>query len=566
MPNRRFAAQLASALADLGVEHACVSPGSRNAPLLAGLAAESRIRKWPLIDERSAGFFALGLAKATGKPVVLACTSGTAATEYHPAIVEASQSDTPLLILTADRPPELRNVGAPQTIDQVSLYGTAVRLFADALPPDDVTDPQAAAEIAIDIWSHAIAEPPGPVHLNMPFREPLLEGDPSQPAPPVAMPSAPEQPETDLTEIASLISGRRGLIIAGQETDQSFPDLCTRLAAVTGFPIFADPLSGLRFGNHAQDHVLGYGDQLAAAGTFDRLEPEVVLRFGPVPTSKPAWSWLANHPEVDQVLIDRQSRDATRSATTVIEMPPVVAARAIANHVTVGAPKSWLADWNSLDTAAGELIRQELKTADFPNEPAVARAVAEMAPTGTILTIGSSMPIRDLDAYAGKRPTPLRVFGNRGANGIDGVLSAALGAAASGANTVALVGDVSLFHDVNALGTAAKLDLPITVVVINNNGGGIFHFLDHSDPGVLEPETFETYLATPHELDFATIAGALGVASYEVEDLATLRALLSTEADHPRLVQVRTERRANRDLHTQLSARVAELIRSQPTG
>ncbi len=565
MPNRRFARQLASALADLGVAHACISPGSRNAPLLDGLAGEPRIRKWPLHDERSAGFFALGLAKATGNPVVLACTSGTAAAEYLPAVIEASQSDTPLLVLTADRPPELREVGAPQTIDQVSLYGTAVRLFADALPPDEISDEQAAGEVAVDIWAHATAEPPGPVHLNLPFREPLLEsergGIDSAPAPPIAAPAASAMPETDLAEVAARLTGRHGVIVAGRENDLSFPGACAQLAAAAGFPIFADPLSGLRFGDHDLTHVLGYGDQLAAAGALDRLRPEVVLRFGPVPTSKPVWSWLERHTEVDQILIDRQSRDATRSAATVIEMPPASAARSISSHLSAPTPDAWVAGWTRLDAAAAELIAREIQSATFPNEPAIARIVTESAPAGTLLTVGSSMPIRDTDAFAGKSETPLRVFGNRGTNGIDGVVSAALGAAAAGHHAVVLVGDVSMLHDLNSLRTAALLRLPITIVVVNNDGGGIFHFLEHGDSALLDPDVFETYLATPHGTDFVAVAEALGIEGFRVDDVATLQSLIAEKTARPRLVEIATDRRANRDLHRHVTTQMAELIR-----
>jgi len=570
MPNRRFASHLASALADLGIEHACLSPGSRNTPLLAGLAGEDRIHKWPILDERSAGFFALGLAKATGKPVVLACTSGTAAAEYHPAVVEASQSDTPLLVLTADRPPELRNVGAPQTIDQVSLFGTAVRLFADALPPDEMGDDQAAAEMAIDIWAHATAEPPGPVHLNLPFREPLLAPAPrldgSPQIPTIELPPTAEIPAIDLFDVGDRLTGRRGLIIAGREGDPSFPAACAQLAAATGFPVIADPLSGLRFGTHDLSHTLGYGDQLVAAGALDQLRPEVILRFGPVPTSKPVWSWLAGNTDVDQILIDRQSRDATRSAATVIEMPPAVAAGAIAEESLTRAPDSWLAGWTDLDAAAADLLAEELQAAAFPNEPNIARVVAEMAPAGTILTVGSSMPIRDLDGYAGKHATSLRVFGNRGANGIDGVVSAGLGTAAAGHNAVVLVGDVSMFHDANALGTAAQLELPVTVVVVNNDGGGIFHFLDHSDSTVLDAAVFDKYLATPHATDFVAVAEAFGIEGHQINDVAGLQGLVAEPPSRPRLVQITTDRRANRDLHRHLSIRLAELIRLQPAG
>ncbi len=561
MSNRRFTSALASALADLGVEHACISPGSRNTPLIAGLAAEDRIRKWTLIDERSAGFFALGLAKATERPVVLACTSGTAAAEYHPAVIEASQSSVPLLVLTADRPEELRNVGAPQTIDQISLYGTAVRMFADALAPDAATPTDAPADIAIDIWAHATATPPGPVHLNLPFREPLLEVAEGLEFDTVVPPQEPAPAPLLLSEISSRLDGQNGLIVAGRNNDPAFPEACAELAAATGFPIIADPLSGLRFGTHPLDHVLSCGDQLAAAGALESLRPEVVVRFGPVPTSKPVWAWLQNHPEIDQILIDDQSRDATGSAATILEIPAATAAAAIAAGVETVARASWMEAWTALDVAAGKLVARSLDQAVFPNEPATAAIVTRFAPDDSILTVGSSMPIRDVDAFGGVGSRPLRVFGNRGANGIDGIVSAALGAAASGANAIALLGDVSMFHDLNSLGAAVQLNLPITIIVINNDGGGIFEFLPQADPSLLDPKTFETYLTTPHATDFVRLAQAFGLEAHDVDDPDALAGLIARPPTRPRLVQIATDRRANLELHRRITAELRGLIK-----
>ncbi|MGA9597411.1 MAG: 2-succinyl-5-enolpyruvyl-6-hydroxy-3-cyclohexene-1-carboxylic-acid synthase [Acidimicrobiia bacterium] len=561
MHNRGFAFALASALADLGIDHVCISPGSRNTPLIAGFAAEPRIKKWVILDERSAGFFALGLARATGVPVALACTSGTAAVEYHPAVVEAGLGDVPLLVLTADRPEELRGRGAPQTIDQISLYGTAVRMFADALAPDEDTAAGAPTDIAIDIWAHATAVPPGPVHLNLPFREPLLARDePVTATVTPLLPPATEEPP-DLAGIAGRLEGKRGVIVAGRSNDVDFATACSTLAAALGFPVFADPLSGLRFGAHDLTNVLGYGDRLAAAGALDELAPEVVLRFGPVPTSKPIWQWLEDHPDVDQILIDTQSRDATDSASTVLEIEPTIVAAALGAAVGRRSPVDWLEAWRSLDTRVAQRVDDQVTAAAFPNEPAVARAVAAAAPPHSAITLGSSMPIRDVDAFGGKSDRQLRVFGNRGANGIDGLVSTALGAAAAGLNSVVLLGDVALFHDLNALGTACQLGLPITIVVVNNNGGGIFHFLPQNDPAVLDPAVFETFLATPHGTDFPDLATAFGIESHDVTEASELGSLIAIVPSAPRLIQVSTDRTANVELHRRITRAVRELIR-----
>jgi 2-succinyl-5-enolpyruvyl-6-hydroxy-3-cyclohexene-1-carboxylate synthase len=561
MHNRGFAFSLASALADLGVEHVCISPGSRNTPLIAGFAAVRRIRKWVILDERSAAFFALGLARATRTPVALACTSGTAAVEYHPAIVEAGLSDVPLLVLTADRPDELRGRGAPQTIDQISLYGTAVRMFADALAPDETTEAETPAEIAFDIWAHATAVPPGPVHLNLPFREPLLGRKEAVAAALTPRPPAAAEEPLDLTAIVARLEGRRGIVVAGRSNDGDFAAACSALAGSLGFPIFADPLSGLRFGTHDLDNVLSHGDHLATAGALDVLSPEVVLRFGPVPTSKPVWQWLENHPDIDQILFDIQSRDATNSARTVLEIEPGRGAAALNTNTSVRSPEDWLDRWQSLDATVATYVSGLLDGAAFPNEPGVARVITTAAPPNSAITLGSSMPIRDVDGFGGKSDRPLQMFGNRGANGIDGLVSTALGAAAAGLNSIVLLGDVALFHDLNALGTARQLGLPLTIVLVNNNGGGIFHFLPQNDPAVLDPAVFETYLATPHGTDFLALAEAFGVEAHNVTDETELSSLLTVTPSAPRLIQVRTDRTENVDLHRRIIGAVRELVR-----
>lgn len=559
-PNLSFATALASALADLGIQHACLSPGSRNTPLIAGFATETRIRKWPLLDERSAGFFATGLARATGRPVALVCTSGSAAAEYHPAVVEAGQGDVPLIVLTADRPPELRGVGAPQTIDQISLYGSSVRLFIDAPTPDHTTTGDETAALALTAWRASTGSTPGPVHVNLPFREPLL-GSLAPPTPePIGPPTADTVAPLDLSPLAGTLDGRSGIIVAGRSTDPDFPEACAALADVTGYPIIADPLSGLRHGSHSLDRVLAAGDALVAAGVFDHLPPDLVVRFGPVPTSKPTWSWLENHPEVEQLLIDVESRDATNSASSILAIPPTAAARSLAVIATKAAPPEWTNRWLIIDAAVTKAIADATAMASFPNEPTIARIVVENAPTGANVTIGSSMPIRDVDTFGGKSNRALRLFGNRGTNGIDGVVSAALGSAATGHPAIALVGDVAMFHDLNALGTATQLGLPLTVVVVHNDGGGIFHFLPHHDPGILDPATFESYLSTPHGTDFVQVATALGLEAHYVDQTTELARLISRTSKRPRLIQLRTDRDQNVALHREAAAIVQDMV------
>jgi 2-succinyl-5-enolpyruvyl-6-hydroxy-3-cyclohexene-1-carboxylate synthase len=559
-PNLVFCHGLAAALADLGVEHACVSPGSRNTPLIAGFAGEPRIRKWPILDERSAGFFGIGLARATGKPVAVICTSGSAAAEYHPAVIEARQSDAPLLVLTADRPPELRGVGAAQTIDQIALYGSSPVLFVDAPPPDDSTTAQDGVALATRVVAAARAES-GPVHMNLPFREPLLGvGSISGPAP-VTPPPTQEPPSPDLGRVARRLDGRRGLIVVGRSNDPGLPTAVDALAKATGAPVIADPLSGLRYGA-TSDLVLACGDALATAGLLDELVPDYVIRLGHIPTSKSVWGWLERNPQVLQVLAGTAGQDATRSASELVPHTSRTVATALAAAIESATSEQWARSWLTADRIAAQAISESVDHLPFPNEPAIARLVMNHASNGASITLGSSMPIRDVDTFGGKNQRNLRVFGNRGTNGIDGVASAATGAAAAGVQSIALLGDVSMFHDLNILGTAAQLDLPITYVVINNDGGGIFHFLPQAQPELLDPAVFETYLGTPHGTDFVAVARALGIAAERIERGEDLAAALQTEPSGPGLYELRTDRSANLAAHRSAAAAVEAALRS----
>jgi 2-succinyl-5-enolpyruvyl-6-hydroxy-3-cyclohexene-1-carboxylate synthase len=353
-PNLLFCSGLASALADLGVGHACVSPGSRNTPLIAGLAAEPRIRKWPILDERSAGFFGVGLARATQTPVALVCTSGSAAAEYHPAVVEASQGEVPLIVLTADRPPELRGIGAAQTIDQVGLYGSSPVHAVDVAPPEASTTAQQAADLALEMVTAALTAA-GPVHINLPFREPLLEAGQIARFPPVSPPPTTEPFIPDLTRLAGQLNGQRGLIVVGRSNDLTLPGAVDALAGAAGAPVLADPLSGLRFGTPG-DLVLQCGDALAAAGLLDELVPDYVIRLGHIPTSKPIWTWIERNPQVPQFLAGTAGMDATRSATELLELSSRIAAVALREAIDTPAPPDWADFWLTADRTAARVM------------------------------------------------------------------------------------------------------------------------------------------------------------------------------------------------------------------
>ncbi len=496
-------------LARCGLQHACTSPGSRSTPVVLSLVREPRIRAWSHIDERCAGFFALGAAKASGRPVALTCTSGTAAANFAPAVIEAFQARVPLLVLTADRPPELREVGAGQAIDQLKLYGGAVKWFFEV----GVYEAAPARlrwirQLACRAYWTALEGRPGPVHLNFPLHEPLvLEGPlPADPVPGradgrpwVTRVSTPHGPNPARRELPP-----RGVIVAGRdERDGELGVAAADLAQRAGYPLLADPLSGARHGSTA---IARYDLLLRGPAFAERMAPELVIRVGDLPTSKPLRAWLAGLTDAEQLALDPEAawQDPAAAVTEIEAGAPRDALDAL---VAAGAPDpSWLADWKAADHAATEAIEDAL--GDQLSEPLVAARLGEWLSPGTILFVASSMPIRDVELYFPSRQALPRVLSNRGANGIDGTVSSAFGAAAvSGRPVVLLIGDVALLHDVGGLLAARRLDLALTIVLLNNDGGGIFHFLPVSG----QQDAFEEHVATPHGVSFEQVAALYGL-------------------------------------------------------
>ncbi|MEA2022845.1 MAG: 2-succinyl-5-enolpyruvyl-6-hydroxy-3-cyclohexene-1-carboxylic-acid synthase, partial [Actinomycetota bacterium] len=527
-PAEALTTRLAGALADLGLRHAVISPGSRSTPLALAFAAEPRITGHVLLDERSAGFFALGIAKQAGVPTALVCTSGTAAAHYLPSVVEAGQARVPLLVLTADRPPELRGVAAPQTIDQIDLYGSAVRMFHDVGVPDEVIA-DGAASLALRAWSAALDAPQGPVHLNFPFREPLAS--PTEAVEPTTLRhhrGEVQLPPEALVGLGERLSSRRALIVAGGYQRPGFAAATAMLSGEASIPVLAD--IQCRFPSPS---TIVHGDLLATAGFLREYEPEIIVRVGHIPTSRPIWSWLQETGAEQITLDDAGSRDPLDTATVAYRADPAVTFADLCGHVAP-APASWLPTWQAADRAVGLAVDRVLETEHFPNEPAIARAAWESTPAGATIYAASSMPIRDLDSFSGSTRGEIATLSNRGANGIDGLLSAAAGSSASdGRRVVVLAGDLSALHDATALGVIAGLDLPITIVAVNNDGGGIFHFLPQADR--LTSDRFEMLFGTPHGHSLTRIAEAFGVPSREVTDERDLRAAIAT-ADGPSLI------------------------------
>lgn len=554
--NYHFTVPLVAALARLGVAHAAVTPGSRNTPLALALAQHPAIRDWAHHDERSAAFFSLGLAKATRTPVVVTCTSGTAVAELFPALTEARYGRVPLIALTADRPGNLVGTGAPQTIDQRGIFGPIPKWTGDVEVDADAADP---VQLAGAMMAAAIEHPPGPVHLNLRFSEPLVP-DGELPIPPpepgtARMPAPPTRVEVP-PDLAALLGGKRLLVICGPQDDPGLADVLTRWATEAGVPIIADPLSLLRAGPHDRSRVVACGDALSWSGFLDRARPEVVLRVGALPTSKPIWSWLADHPEVPQVLVDRTGWDDPTGRTRMVRADPA----ALFDRLGIEpAPPGWAERWAEADGAAAAALRDAEAALHFPTEPGIARAVAESIPSGSVLHAASSMPIRDLDTMFPSTERRVRITSNRGVNGIDGFLSSGLGIAAAGVGpTYLLAGDLSALHDLTAVATAARLGLPVLIVVINNDGGGIFHLLPQAG---FEEAVFERHWGTPHGIDFVASATALGVAAEALTERGALTEAVSRPPDRPRLIELATDRKANVEVHRRLREAVSAAVR-----
>jgi 2-succinyl-5-enolpyruvyl-6-hydroxy-3-cyclohexene-1-carboxylate synthase len=547
-----------------------------------------------LLDERAAGFFAVGLAKASRRPVAVLCTSGTAAVNLAPAVVEAFYGRVPLIVLTADRPPELRDRGAPQTIDQLRLYGSQVKWFAEVPVVGDAADELAhVRSLAGRAATAALAAPSGPVHLNVALREPLIQASPLGPlandshdrtvlprkgAPFVdAIGGRPTLAAADITALAARMAAtERGLIVAGPQDDLDLPAALARLAAATGYPIIADPLSQARIGPHDRSHVVARGDLLARPGRWiDVHRPELILRFGAMPTSKPILQMLqATRPALLVVDGGGGWRESALLPATFVHADEALLADALAAElrgrsvIEASADSRWTSDWLAADRAAagalgGWLARPPASTE--PLEPLPFTLLADMLPDGGILWVGSSMPVRDMDTYLPGGPRAIRCYSNRGANGIDGVVSSALGAAAADSGPVVLVvGDVSFLHDLNALVTARLHHLSATIVLVNNDGGGIFSFLPQAstdDPGVGLPDAYEELFGTPHGIDFGPIVRALG-AAHAVAGPEELGAALarSIGAVGVQVIEIRTERARNLALHRQATAAVAAAV------
>jgi 2-succinyl-5-enolpyruvyl-6-hydroxy-3-cyclohexene-1-carboxylate synthase len=556
-------------LARCGMRAACTSPGSRCAPLVLTLAREERLDCYSHVDERCAGFFALGLAKASGLPVAVTCTSGTAAAELLPAAIEAFQARVPLLLLTADRPPELRENGAGQAIDQLKLFGSAAKWFVE------VGTHQASPErlrwirtLACRAYWTALEGRPGVVHLNFPLREPLVTDEPL-PAEETGRPSGepyvhrPPMPAGDETQLRELVvQAKRGVVVAGRcERDTPLGQAAAAFCEAAGWPLLADPLSGARRGNAAIAHydALLRDDTLAA-----ELHPDLVIRVGDLPVSKPLRTWLANLDDARQVALDPEGawQDPASVLSDSLALEPAAALAGLVSKPPA-TDTDWLAEWRAADEQAAEAINGVL-AGEKISEPGVAAELGVLLGETATLFVASSMPVRDIETFWPVRTDAPRVLCNRGANGIDGTVSSAFGAAAAtDGPVVLLIGDVALAHDIGGLLAAPRLGLKLTIVLVDNEGGGIFDFLPVSRATMAQDDIYTDHVATPTGINFAQAAELYGLAYERIETIPALRAALE-QALQPQtastIVHVKTDRATNVHLHRRVWQAVSRAL------
>jgi 2-succinyl-5-enolpyruvyl-6-hydroxy-3-cyclohexene-1-carboxylate synthase len=576
-------------LADRGLRDVVCSPGSRSTPLILCADAERRLRCQVQVDERSAGYFALGLAKAQRRAVALICTSGSAAANFLPAITEAFFDGVALVVLTADRPPELRDRGAGQTIDQIRLYGDHVRWSADLPVPDEV-DTDHARYAARRAVAAAVGPPRGPVHLNVPLREPLeppagmMPGRHPEPAGagpidnPDPAPAAVAAP-VEAVALARLVRGTdRGLLAVGP-SDLPAGDVETlkRLAAVAGWPVIADAASGVRAGISLGATVVAGGHHLASADAFwERHRPDVIVRIGHPTAGRTlreglaAWgseTWLVDpldrweEPTTVPAGLWRSPIGALSRAT--LELLDAAGGDPVA--AAGRAESSWVRSWSDAEATTQRTITEVLAAGPFL-EAGLARSLGEMLGEGTILYVSNSMPVRDMDAFGAPHPNAPRIVAHRGTNGIDGVVSAAAGAATCTAPVVLLAGDLALLHDIGGLLGAARLGVDMTIVVPNNDGGGIFSFLPIA--GTIPDATFKRFFLTPHGTDLAALMAGLGIRHMRATNPSELHQALEDSQAAPGigLIEVPIEAAANvaqhRDVEQAIRAALAGIDRS----
>lgn len=561
------------------IRHACVSPGSRSAPLAVALHEHPDLEVTVHLDERSAAFFALGIGKATGSPAILVCTSGTAAANYLPAIIEASLARVPMIVLTADRPPESRQAGESQTCDQVHLYGRYPRFFQDLPVPEPTLDLlRQAPAIAAHGAASACSPVPGVAHLNVPFREPLaptpheperiaelestlrgsLRENPGRPRIVLRGPTSPSSLGRSID--ARIREARRGLVLIGPTAGRSIEvEHLQAFARDVPFPVCTDITSELRFVEDPQIDRVEHADLLFRAETIARVPPDLVIRIGGMPTSKAVRQYLLRHrPPTLLVQQDADRIDPDATASWTLEASGAELA-SMAGEWTQSAHEAERGAWSEHLRAAGRLARETIDRGSAPLEAQAISAAVATLPEGGSVFFANSLPIRWADAYLGASPIRLRPFASRGVNGIDGIPSTAFGIAyATGAPLLLVTGDLAFLHDLGGLRAHRTLGVPLMILLLNNNGGGIFSHL----PIANFPELFEPLFGTPHDGDLGAAARVFGLDHLVVEEFDQIRTTCTDgfAKGGVKVIELRTKRAEMAKQHQRVAEQVAQTL------
>lgn len=559
----RYVANFVDELSKSGLTDVVISPGSRSTPLAMTFAEHPAIKEWVIVDERSAAFFGLGLAKQTNRPVALVCSSGTAAANYFPAIVEAHQSRVPLIALTADRPHELRDVGAPQAIDQIKLYGDYVKDFHEMALPEATSGMLAYARTkAARAVNQAISGNPGPIHLNFPFREPLvpdftvehLWGEPIRTPYTSWYEGKKRLPEELVHHLAAKLSlHARGVIVCGPQVDDDFAEAVTLFAEAFGLPVLADPLSQVRTGHHSKRNIIeGYDAFLRNEEIRRALKPDFIIRFGAMPVSKAYMSYVKENQDVNQYVVESHDgyREPVGNSTEFIIADPIMLCSDLVEVGSINSAQNsaWLDKWQEMNKITTTHVTEA--TDAVITEGDAVKQLLQVIPDKSSLYVGNSMAIRDVDTFLLASDKRLNLLANRGANGIDGMVSSGVGAAASGEPVTLLLGDLSFYHDMNGLLAAKHYQLNITILLVNNNGGGIFSFL----PQAAQEKHFEALFGTPVDIEFQKAIEMYGGSYHAPRSSSELAVALRTSYSEQGLsvVEVRTDRKQNLDWHRRL--------------
>lgn len=549
------------------------------------VARDDRFERFVHLDERSAGYFALGIGRATGMPAAVITTSGTAAANLHPAVIEAFHAEVPLIVLTADRPHRLRSADANQAIEQIRLFGTHVREFHEVAPPSaDEPALRHLRTLAARAVSVAAGPPAGPVHLNFPFDKPLepvrgADGEPPEGRPVTREPGgwreedpyvrvvrgSPSVPEEAVEHVARLFRSRRNgiLVVGANATPEETGRAAGRLSAATGFPLLADPLSGARFGGAGRNVIGGYDLFLRDPEIRKRMRPDLILRVGATPTSASLTSLLEESTEARQIVVDPGGRwkDHLSVASEYVEADAAEFFQAVSGRLSnTIASDSWRKGWARVEEVTQAEVRASLSAGLFEGV-VVAEAVAGVSARANLF-ISNSMPVRDLDAFVAPTDEVVHVYGNRGASGIDGIVSSSLGVqVGTGRKTVAVLGDIAMYHDMNGLLAAAKYGLDVCFVVIHNDGGGIFQTLPISQH---EPE-FTSYFLTPHGINFRGVAQLYGIRYWRVTSTQDLRESLedAMNVDGPAILEVPLDRERSHRRRQEVAAAVTTAVKDE---